>query len=80
MKHGAEVTVEPEGSPAGAKEPAKGSFFAVVHLSPAAAGKTSLYSVKRNDGTVLEGIKRRHLRHRVFFTQAFAGTPYTLTL
>ena len=65
--------MEPEGSPAGAKEPAKGSFFAVVHVPPAAAGETSVYSVKLNNGTVLEGVKRRHLRHRVFFTEAFAS-------
>ena len=65
--------MEPEGSPAGAMQPAKGSFFAAVHTSPAAAGEDAVYSVKRNDGTVIEGIKRRHLRHRVFFTEAFAS-------
>ena len=72
LKTGDEVTVEPEGSPAGAKEPAKGSFFAVVHIAPAAAGADGVYSLKKNDGSMIEGIKRRHMRHRVFYTEAFA--------
>ena len=73
LSPGGEGTVEPEGSPAGAKEPAKGSYFAVVHTSPLAPGENSLYSVKKNDSTVIEGVKRRHLRHRVFFNEAFAS-------
>ena len=73
LKTGDEVTVEPEGSPAGASKPANGSFYAVVHIAPATAGTDLLYSVRKNDGTVIGGIKRRHMRHRVFNTEAFAS-------
>ena len=31
-----------------------------------------MYTLKKGDGTVLEGIERRRLRHRVFYTTAFA--------
>ena len=57
-----EVTVEPEGSPAGALEPAEGAFYARVHRCPPSAGADGVYEVKKTDGTIIEGLKRRHLR------------------
>ena len=72
LKEGDEVTVEPASSPAGALEPALGSYYARVHIAPAAAGERSLYKLKKENGEVLDGdFHRGQLRHRVFYTQAF---------
>ena len=68
-----EVTVEPEGSPTGALEPAQGAFYALVHRCPPSAGADGVYEVKKTDGTIIEGLKRRHLRQRKFHTTAYAG-------
>ena len=71
-----EVTVEPEGSPPGALQPAQGSYYARVFRCPGGAagvGADGIYAVKKEDGTIIEGIRRRHLRHRVFHTTAYAG-------
>ena len=74
LKEDDEVTVEPTGSPAGALQPAQGSFYARVHIAPAAAGESSVYKLKKDNGEVIEGtFERCRLRHRVFYTQAFAG-------
>ena len=72
LSEGDEVTVEPEGSPTGALQPAKGSFFAHVHVPPARAGEDSLYTLKKDNGEVVPGVQRRRLRHRAFYTQAFS--------
>ena len=64
-------SVEPEGSPAGKLEPATGSYFARVHVAPAAAGEGSHYTVKKESGEEVEA-RRCQLRQRVFYTQAFA--------
>ena len=70
---GTEVTVEPGGAVLSTAErlsPTKGSFYAVVHSTPAAEGETQVYSVtvfdhpEKPDGTVLAGIPRERLRHR----------------
>ena len=79
---GAEVTVEPEGAVLSTAErlsPAKGSFYAVVHGTPAAEGEREIYSVtvydhpSKADGTVIAGIPRERLRHRKKHTTAFIG-------
>ena len=72
LGEGAEVTVEPEGAAAGTLEPASGSFYACVHIPAAASGESSVYTVKKDNGDVVEGVKRSRLRHRVFYTTAFA--------
>ena len=73
LKEGDEVTVEPADSPAGTLEPARGSFYARVHIAPAAPGERGIYQLKKDDGEVVEGdFQRCQLRHRVFYTQAFA--------
>lgn len=67
----AEVTVEPQGAPSGSMQPAKGSYWARVHSSPAVEGEEEIYSVEREDGSVVGGITRERLRHRKKSTTAF---------
>lgn len=69
---GTEVTVEPEGSPAGSLTPAPGSFWAKIHHASASdIGEGCVYSVIRDDGSVVGGIVRGRLRHRKLHTTAF---------
>ena len=46
LQKGAEVTVEPEGSPANTLKPATGSIFARVIVAAASPGEESLYTVE----------------------------------
>lgn len=71
LRTGMEVTVEPEGAPADSLKPAKGSYWAKVHASPGVEGEAEVYSVQREDGTVIGGITRSRLRYRKFHTTAF---------
>lgn len=73
LKVGAEATVEPEGAPADTLKPAEGSFWAKIHSSPAAEGEEQVYTVAREDGSIVGGITRKRLRHRKFYTKAFVG-------
>ena len=68
-----EVTVEPEGAPANTLQPAKGSYWAVIHASPMCEGNKEIYSVQCEDGSVIGGITRERLRHRKKHTTAFVG-------
>lgn len=76
---GAEVTVEMEGSTLGELQPTPGAFYAKVSASPGQCGEYEMYSVKvyghpeKSDGTVIDGILRKRLRHRVKHTTATIG-------
>eukprot|EP00965_Chrysotila_dentata_P260420 6213900-Pleurochrysis_carterae.AAC.2 len=76
LEVGAAVTVEPEesacsrGVATAADDlcPPSGSFFARIECSPQA--EEGMYRVRKQDGTVVEAVVRRCLRHRCFFTKA----------
>lgn len=70
---GTEVTVEPEpgGSPVGSLTPASGSYWAKIHASPNEIGEACIYSVTREDGSVIGGVLRERIRHRKLHTVAF---------
>ena len=74
LSQGTEVTVEPEGlSVPDSLEPAKGSFYATIHLNVSSEGADVIYSVRKADGTVIGGVERARLRHRKKHTTAFIG-------
>ena len=80
LPKGAEVTVEPEDAPAPSPQPAKGSFFATIHIGSSEVGPNVMYSVRRtgvhDTGMVHEMLIPRHrLRHRKWHTgtTAFVG-------
>jgi hypothetical protein len=68
LPRGSEVTVEPEGAPVDAVEPAPGSFFATVD----ACQPDGAYALRNADNVLLAvHVPREQLRHRVWRTTAF---------